>query len=1009
MKMRNRMLSTTIFSVLFFGQTLYAAAGNQADIDAGAFAGQDLHLRCRELISYQTSSTDYLVKNSLVLQGGFSISIGAYQYSGDRAVIWLASSTEAARAPSLRRAAGQASTYHKAAVYMQGNISTHKAKGPATAKPGMKVIEPGQTAILWFDVSGGIFATADSRSDSDPRGLGLYKTAFSVLKNTGSGPGTGIEEPASVMAGEQKLQLQAVDQPTQTPGATGQSPSETLQFRYRINFSPAGETPFKIEWDSINKIGTFIGRFYFWQKQDEAGDILELQGDNAVIFYSDQEPNAIQETGRSLDILAGRNIEAIYLSGNVVMTEGRRSIQADEIYYNFEIKRALAINALMRNFDTTEGIPIYIRAARIKQLAENKFAAEDITLTSSEFYDPQISLNASSVTLTDTTTIEQQQDEVHRESWDAEIKDVSLKYYDHTIFYWPSMRTNMQRPDLPIKSASVGYDSNWGTSVETQWYLSRLLGLEEPEGTDTTLALDYYSRRGAGVGIESDYTGDNYFGKLLGYVIDDHGKDNLGRTWSRRHIEPPRELRGRFRWQHRHFLPYNWQLTTEISYSSDEHFIESFYRDEFNVGKEQETLLHLKRIEDNWGLSLLGNVRINDFVNKLEELPSAEFHWTGQSFWDDRLTLYSDTQVSRFRQRYAESNMTHNRENIYSLATTRNEIDLPLSYDRIRIVPFVAGTVAYEDEFGFYRDLDGGTDKNVDEVWYGETGIRVAPAAYWKVFPEVQSKVWDVNQLRHVIEPHLTAIQYTQAKSIIEQRDTVNFGISQRLQTKRGIGKNQRTVDWMRLDMDVTWVNDSGSAKSGPDRFLWNKPFIPIINTYQPPMGGILQIDRRSSAIFGPRRNNFTADFSWLMGDTTALLSDMYYDMQSGVVEQFNIGFTHMRWPNLSYYIGSRYLKRINNGLGEKGSNSANFAITYVLDPRYTLVFSQQVDFDYKKTIQSNFTLIRQYHRMYWSITYSADESLNEHAVVFSLWPQGVPDLSIGQRKYTTVGGAAGY
>ena len=135
----------------------------------------------------------------------------------------------------------------------------------------------------------------------------------------------------------------------------------------------------------------------------------------------------------------------------------------------------------------------------------------------------------------------------------------------------------------------------------------------------------------------------------------------------------------------------------------------------------------------------------------------------------------------------------------------------------------------------------------------------------------------------------------------------------------------------------------------------------------------------------------------------------MNYDMQSGVVQQFNVGFSHLRWPNLSYYIGSRYLRRINNNFGEKGSNALTFAVTYVLDPRYTVVFSQQFDFDYGATIRSDITLVRQYHRVYWGLTYSADESLDTQAIAFSIWPQGVPDLAIGPRRYTELGGSAGY
>ena len=660
----------------------------------------------------------------------------------------------------------------------------------------------------------------------------------------------------------------------------------------------------------------------------------------------------------------------------------------------------------MRNFDTTEGMPIYIRAQKLRQLAENKFAADDITLTTSEFYKPQISFTASSVIITDTTTVDEQQGTASKSSFDAQMHDVRLNVYDKTVFYWPFIRSNLQRPDLPLKSAHVGYDSTWGTLLETRWYLARLLGLQEPEGTDSTLALDYYGKRGFGSGIETDYTGEQYYGRILGYVIHDGGKDRLGRHESRKHLKPPRELRGRFLWQHRQFLPYNWQLTSELSYASDENFIEGYYRSEFDVGKEQETLVYLKRIEDNWGLSFLNKVRINDFVSKLEELPTAEFHWTGQSFLDDKLTFYSDTQLSRFRQRYASSNATPGSEQFYSFATTRNELDMPIIMGRAKIVPFVAGTAAYEDGLGFYRELDGGTAPGKDDVWFGETGIRASLQPYWKVFPDVKSQLWDLNQLRHLIRPYLTAVSYTQKESVFEQRDTLNVGISQRLQTKRGIGEKQRSVDWMRLDMDVTFVNDPGDASAGADKFIWNKPFIPPINRFSTMVP--LQ-DRRSSNIYGPRRNYFGADYIWRLSDTTAVLSDMNFDMQSGVVQQYNVGLSHLRWPNLEFYLGSRYLRRFDNGYGEKGSNAFTFATTYKLDPRYTVVFAQQLDFDYGATVQSDITLIRRYHRMYWGLTYSADHSLDRQAIVFSLWPQGVPELAIGKKKYMRLGGSPGY
>ena len=85
------------------------------------------------------------------------------------------------------------------------------------------------------------------------------------------------------------------------------------------------------------------------------------------------------------------------------MTKGQRTIRADEIFYDFEQQKAIILNAEMRNFSPTEGIPIYVRAKELRQVAANKFKAEDVTVTTSEFHKSQISLNVNSIEITDTT------------------------------------------------------------------------------------------------------------------------------------------------------------------------------------------------------------------------------------------------------------------------------------------------------------------------------------------------------------------------------------------------------------------------------------------------------------------------------------------------------------------------------------------------------------------------------------------------------------------------------
>jgi len=251
----------------------------------------------------------------------------------------------------------------------------------------------------------------------------------------------------------------------------------------------------------------------------------------------------------------------------------------------------------------------------------------------------------------------------------------------------------------------------------------------------------------------------------------------------------------------------------------------------------------------------------------------------------------------------------------------------------------------------------------------------------------------------------MTAVAFAESDDVVEQHNIFNVGVSQRLQTRRGRDET-RTVDWMRLDTSFTFVQDSEDASTtGADRFIWNRPFVPL-HTFSSPgiFNSDLQAPLQRTEVFGPRRNYFSTDYIWRTSDTMAVLADMYYDLQSGVVEQFDLGYSRLVWPNLSYYVGSRYLRRIDI-LDEEGSNIFMFAATYELDPRYTLVFSQQFDFDYGDNIRSDVTLIRRYHRMYAGFTFSADESIDTQSVIISIWPQGVPEFALGRRSYVGLGG----
>jgi len=975
---------TAVLAVWALSGTALGATGD--DGPGRYFSGQDLHLSGKNLSIYK--GPDLGDTHVLVFDGGFSMDVGDNRLSSDRAVVLVrAVSTEHRKIVHVE--------YHVRA-YLEGNVSIDSGKAARTTDMSKVVIERGESLVARFPISGQVFAVADEHkvfSTGAPTELELYRNAIGAMAPVKSRPT--IAAGAQVPGVDEVVRRFAPEMVRRQPEPKAEVVPVEPEFNYPVNIAGLGGAGPRIEktaaQDGLNVV-TVVGRFYLWQKRDEKGGLLEFIADSAVIYYRGDEFDFGGEDGAD-NVAAGGSVESVYFKGNIVMTEGPRTIRADELFYDFRTRKALAVNAEMRTFDPARGIPIYLRAARLRGVSEDVFKAEDVTLTTSEFYLPQVSLNASEMVLTDTTSIDARTGKkLDKGSYDAVLEDVEVKYGTTTILKWPRIRTNFERPDLAIKKMRLGHDSEMGTTLETQWYLARLLGRKEPAGVDSLLGLDYFSERGPGAGLEVEYRRDDYFGEMLGYILSDDGEDDLGRT--RMNRQPPRETRGRYSFRHRQYLPYDWQVTAELSYLSDENFLESFYRSEFNTGKAQETLLHLKRLKDNWAFSLLTKARINDFETMTEELPTVEYHLKGASLWDHKLTFYSDTQVSRFRDRMGGAGGSPH----YTFAFTRNEIDLPLLLNTVKLVPYIAGSYAFEDKSGFTTRLDGRVNRRGDDsVGLGEVGVRVS-TMLWKEDQFLRSRFWDLNGMRHIIKPHFEAAFYEATDDTVDMRDTYNFGLSQRWQSRRGSAKHLRSFDWMRLDVDATWVEENASGaldpagRYGPAVYIWNDPAIPF---------GV----RRTTNLFGMVRDSINADYMWRLSDTTAMLSDLNYDIRSGVVQQFDIGVTRYVYPDVSFYVGSRYLRPVivsvpAQGVFEQGSNSVVAAITYALGSRYTAVFSQEYNFDYGKSVRNELTIVRRYHRMYYGLTLAADESLDRQSVMFSIWPQGVKELAIGNRRY---------
>lgn len=978
---------------------LFGAAAATASTE-GALpfpAGQDLRLSADRMVR---TTQDSQGRNRLILENHVEGSIGDNQFSAERAVVLLQLHGEASGLSE-----GQ---YYEAHLYLEGGVSLQKGSRSKMTVLSVPIAENAHRLAVRFWVTGQVFVTAQQEEtleaeafESEP----LYERAADTFRRIRQGPVPPLS--AYVPRMEDRFlpphspairkAAQAAQQSLTQPPAAPAAPKPALSYPIHINalWEPAPEIETQTLPDG-RKAATVSGRFYLWQKRDEEGTLLEFLADSAVVYYAGDSLTQSRPGPGGNEIASG-TIEAVYLAGNIVMTEGEMTIRADEIYYDFLRQQALVVHAELRTFSPSRSLPIYIRAETLRRLNETTFEGEQIELTDSEFYLPQLSAHAARMLLLTSAQIEERQQQAAVPQPQATLEDVSFRYGQTTLWRWPTLQTHFARPDFPLSRVRIGNDNEFGTTVETRWDLARLLGYSQPEGTDAQLALDYFSDRGVGAGIESEYRRPDSFGELLGYVMTYRGTDDLGREGSEReNLDPEKDIRGRFSWRHRTYLPEDWQLTFEVGYLSDRYFQEWMYRGEYYTDKPQETLVHLKRLKDNWAFSILGKVRINDFESTVEELPTVEYHLKGASFWNHQLTFYSDTQVGRLRNRFDEdlpSPATD--EDFYTLAYTRNEVDWPLMLGTVKTVPYAAATFAFEDHDEFNLDLDGTPVAPEDKPFLGEYGVRMS-TMFWKIDPSVQSRLWDLNGIRHLVKPHFEAVFYEDNSPAVAMRNLYNVGLSQRWQTHRGPEDRQKSVDWLRWDLNTTWVQDPAEedidllGRYGPAGFLFNDSAIPLRT-------------RRSSSFFGLVRNTLQSEMEWKVSDTMTVLSDQNYDLDSGQLQQLDLGVSRYVYPELSYYLGSRYLRPVrvdipSEGIHEEGSHSLVAALTYSLGTRYTAILAQEYNFEYGKTVRSELTLIRRYHRLFYGLSFSLDESLNRQLVSLSIWPQGVKELAIGRR-----------
>ena len=955
--------------VLVASACALAAAGA---LSADEVVHDDARIAGKEIHAFTDGGEDV----SVVL-GGFSLTAGRRAVSGRDGVVWI------------RTVRTRPAPRHEIVVYVEGDAKAVEADGTTTTDRFM---------LVRLTVAGRL--TAHGTLSKQPlTNFPLYVRARSAREGAAREPEAPRREapplvlvpgtPADaegrppVAAATTRPEVGADAAPADGAPATRPAPPRAVQ-------------PVQLHADSFTsqqidgvRVTVARGHVYASQGDPDSELFLELRSQAAVVFTERVEKPRTVRSPISPDIgaLGGETVTGIYLEGDVVLSRGERFLRCEQAFYDPITDRAYAPDAVFRTVQEQRNIPVYVRAEVARALSAREMYFRNAKVSSSEFHSPTYHIGARETYLMDATPYDEDGEQLGPQSWFVRMRHLTWNIRSVPAMYVPFWQGDFEQGHTALRKASVGVDSRFGFGVETEWHLFRLLGLVKPHGVDARYRLDWYES-GLLTGINWDYARQEEMRRYSGYgrifgLFDGRDDDDFGDE--RKNIAAP-TTRGRFLWRHKEYLPEDWEAQFELSYLCDRNFLEQYWRDEFYAGKDQETLVYAKKQQDNWAFTALAKYRLNRFDTQTESFPDLGFHLVGQPLLGDRLTLFGESHVG-FKRYHTANDSAMDRSDIFLRGDVRAEADLPVRLGPVSIVPYATGRATHWcDE---PRIDEGYAEDGENCRLYGQVGLR-ASTSLWRAWPGVQSRVWNLDGLRHIITPEVAAWVagsgvrpeelYPLDPDIEQHLDRTSgfsFGLHQRLQTRRGAPGAQHVEDWMRLAVVLGVYDNGADPVTGDGRFFLYRPE------------------------YSQARNHVNVDYSWYLSDSTTFLADMNYDIDDGKIDRASAGLAVVRDPRLAYYAGMRLLPDMDSAVGA-------FGVKYQINRKYSITAFEQYDFDFrgKTNLATSVSIVRKFPRWYTAVTFIFDQTDqgDDFGVMISFWPEGVPEVQFGSGRMSLLG-----
>lgn len=761
-------------------------------------------------------------------------------------------------------------------------------------------------------------------------------------------------------------------------------------------------------------------------------DEIEFATDDAVVWIKGKTfasiTNGFQTPGD------GKTEVEAYLTGNVIVRtmskEGvPQTLRAAQVYYDVERERAVALAADLEIAPKNIPDPLHLRGEEVRRLDAENWESLMASFSSSKLpSDPGVRIDSNRVTMSEREVLVRNVfgipyrdlltgEPVYGREQLVTAYGAVPKVAGVPVMYFPRIRTDATDPLGPFIGFGFGQNRIFGTQLYTTWDMFDLLALKPPPGHKWRLNVDYLSQRGPGIGNDYTYklppaspelTGTEGMAKL--YYVNDHGIDILGGNRGPQAV--PDDNRGRAMWRHQQEIIQGLYFQGQVAYLSDQNFLEQYYKQEYDLGPNQETFAYLAwNRRQFWASGRIEDRMFRNWIGETNWLPRADGAIIGQSFFD-LFNYNARGNVGYAQLRPSEQNPLPLLSTDQKTDTGRidflQELSVPFSLGPVKLAPY--GTL---DLAGYTQDLNGNT---TGRIWGG--GGSRASIPFSRLYEDANSDLFNVRGLYHKVVfgtnylyarsnvpytqlPYLDRLnddatdqawrnmipfepmyvsgpngvllagapnsnnqfnpqRYAIRRLVTNRGDTLDninvlqLDARQRLQTKRGYPGLEHTVDLVTLDTSVSYFPDASRDNFGnPFSFL-------------------------------------EYDFLWNVGDRMALASTGWFEPYDTGSAYYTVGSYFNRPNGNMLYLGYRQIDPVN-------SRAVIGTIGYQLSRRYYVNAAVSYDFGINQALSNSLTLTRTGTDLTISIGFTYNSLVNNFGFQFLITPNMLTALTGGR------------